>query len=385
MTNISNGRYSILTTSQYTYYDAAGNKKTANGTAMYLGAGKGVTTLTGNANLPTGFTFRDKFYVVTRIAPYTLSGTSGTPYTLGGGPNLTTIDEYAFYNCPTISSLTITGPLTKVGMDAFSVMTNCAEVTLETDNDISPSFTNRLYGGCKSGFKFFVNNKIYYSCFSNMGSWGSINSDSQMRSQLKPFLKAEANVQPFSCYMDYVDLSASGLTNAYWVTGYDSSKATLKTTKATSGQSNIWSRGLILTNLTPGKIYKLQYGTSNYLMVTTYLTHNGKTPTTVNASSGYHVWNAGSKTFVKPTSSVTVPVGSAMLSLPTSAQSINTWTIDILGNPYDVNNDGKVDVGDVNTVLAAILAHSNNAKYDVNGDTKVDVGDVNTILAAILN
>ena len=54
-------------------------------------------------------------------------------------------------------------------------------------------------------------------------------------------------------------------------------------------------------------------------------------------------------------------------------------------DPCDVNEDGKVDVGDVNAVLEAILAGSKDAKFDVNNDTKVDVGDVNTILDAILN
>ena len=55
------------------------------------------------------------------------------------------------------------------------------------------------------------------------------------------------------------------------------------------------------------------------------------------------------------------------------------------GNKYDVNKDGKVDVGDVNTVLGDILATGGKTiAYDVNGDGKVDVGDVNSILAAIL-
>ena len=51
----------------------------------------------------------------------------------------------------------------------------------------------------------------------------------------------------------------------------------------------------------------------------------------------------------------------------------------------DVNGDGVVDVGDVNTVLADILETGGTTiAYDVNGDGKVDVGDVNTILAIIL-
>ena len=54
-------------------------------------------------------------------------------------------------------------------------------------------------------------------------------------------------------------------------------------------------------------------------------------------------------------------------------------------NRYDVNHDGAVNVGDVNTVLADILATGGRtAAYDVNGDGAVNVGDVNAILAAIL-
>ena len=55
------------------------------------------------------------------------------------------------------------------------------------------------------------------------------------------------------------------------------------------------------------------------------------------------------------------------------------------GDPLDVNSDGRVDVGDVNAILAAILAGNTDAVLDVNGDGRVDVGDVNTILDAILS
>lgn len=69
---------------------------------------------------------------------------------------------------------------------------------------------------------------------------------------------------------------------------------------------------------------------------------------------------------------------------------IKAWTLDAsaeggAGNPLDVNGDGNVDVGDVNTVLGDILnTGGTTLSYDVNNDGHVDVGDVNTILAAIL-
>lgn len=51
----------------------------------------------------------------------------------------------------------------------------------------------------------------------------------------------------------------------------------------------------------------------------------------------------------------------------------------------DVNGDNKVDVGDVNTILVAILTGDHSAVYDINGDGDVNVGDVNTVLGTILD
>ena len=51
---------------------------------------------------------------------------------------------------------------------------------------------------------------------------------------------------------------------------------------------------------------------------------------------------------------------------------------------WDVNCDLKIDVGDVNSVLSAILVERTDDQYDVNNGGAVDVGDVNSVLAEIL-
>ena len=51
----------------------------------------------------------------------------------------------------------------------------------------------------------------------------------------------------------------------------------------------------------------------------------------------------------------------------------------------DANGDGKVDAGDVQTVLIGIANTDNNPAYDANGDGLVDAGDVQTILIMIAN
>lgn len=51
----------------------------------------------------------------------------------------------------------------------------------------------------------------------------------------------------------------------------------------------------------------------------------------------------------------------------------------------DVNQDGEVNIADVNTVVGFILSGENNPVGDVNGDGEVNVADVNAIIEQILN
>lgn len=80
-----------------------------------------------------------------------------------------------------------------------------------------------------------------------------------------------------------------------------------------------------------------------------------------------------------------VTFGSTALSVPQFACVIAAFNIPAaVGSPLDINNDGSVDVGDVNTILEAIIAGDTPMTLDLNGDKSVDVGDVNTLLDAIL-
>ena len=51
----------------------------------------------------------------------------------------------------------------------------------------------------------------------------------------------------------------------------------------------------------------------------------------------------------------------------------------------DVNNDGEVNIADVNTVIDYILGDRSRLSIDVNGDGEVNIADVNAIIAIILN
>ena len=59
-----------------------------------------------------------------------------------------------------------------------------------------------------------------------------------------------------------------------------------------------------------------------------------------------------------------------------------TWRVQIMG---DLNDDARINVGDVNIALNDIIATGGTTlDYDVNGDGTVNVGDVNSILNIII-
>lgn len=62
------------------------------------------------------------------------------------------------------------------------------------------------------------------------------------------------------------------------------------------------------------------------------------------------------------------------------------WPVGIYG---DVNNDGEVNIGDVNTVIGIILGKSYDSgtmqRADVDGNGEVNIGDVNAIIKVLLS
>ena len=51
----------------------------------------------------------------------------------------------------------------------------------------------------------------------------------------------------------------------------------------------------------------------------------------------------------------------------------------------DVNNDGEVNIGDINSLVNAIMDGDSNEAYDVNGDGEINIADINVIVQTILD
>ena len=54
------------------------------------------------------------------------------------------------------------------------------------------------------------------------------------------------------------------------------------------------------------------------------------------------------------------------------------------GLPGDVNQDGVVNISDINAVINIILASGYDKNADVNGDNVVNISDINAIISIIL-
>ena len=51
----------------------------------------------------------------------------------------------------------------------------------------------------------------------------------------------------------------------------------------------------------------------------------------------------------------------------------------------DVNNDGEVNIADINAVIDMILSGNSDMHGDVNGDNEVNIADINAVIDIILN
>ena len=79
-----------------------------------------------------------------------------------------------------------------------------------------------------------------------------------------------------------------------------------------------------------------------------------------------------------------VPINSLEVYKSTSPWSLFDKVIGINFNTPDVNDDGEVNIADVNACIDAITNNDLSDIYDVNGDGEISIADINAIIAAIL-
>lgn len=126
----------------------------------------------------------------------------------------------------------------------------------------------------------------------------------------------------------------------------------------------------------------------------TYSLDNGTTWETANAFDGEDAITVPEKSEVVATWLLNLTASQPVIfritmfgggNAATYLDDFSLYYTDAEVNAYDVNRDGEVNLGDVNSVINAILSPAEqHLSADVNGDGEVNIGDINAIIQTIL-
>lgn len=354
-------------------------------------------------------------YLITQIGDSCLAGAKST--TLNIPSSVTRIGDNAFYGVSTITTANLTLPsgLTYIGANAFRSTKLTGEIKIPStvtsighDAFWNVPLTSIFFSGDKPGtlgadawdsgsnapnLTVWVKNEYAYKfldaasnsswssgCKTRLGAWIQPTRSTVLYGSVLPGNFSSANI------------------NAYYASGYDKSNPTkqLTLTKANQAPENT---GLLLIDLTPNKEYRIPRPTGSVSApMTNYFVATPRTNTSMASVTVGYKWDydANPKHFVKQTStwyygpSYDNGYGTAYLKL-SSAEAINDVYTSLypytqpVGVPGDVNNDGKVDITDVNLVINMMLGKASyNAKGDMNNDGKIDITDVNLVINKML-
>lgn len=118
------------------------------------------------------------------------------------------------------------------------------------------------------------------------------------------------------------------------------------------------------------------------------------TVTPSNVTNGSVTWSSSNTSVVSVNSSGIVTAngaGSAVITASTTDGTNLSAVCNVTVNPAkimgDVNNDGEVNIADINTVIDVILGGYSDhiSACDVNGDGEINIADINTIIDIILD
>ena len=300
---------------------------------------------------------------------------------------LTHIDKGAFMGTKLTGEVKIPASVTSIGLQAFAEMTELSSLYFpgpKPETLGAGAWTNDIDN---PDLTVWVPNEYAYQYLDAASEWGDF-----WTNQLAVWIKPTIATQMFSSVIP-TDLAGSGIT-AYYAKSFNKTNTTQQLTLASvnKGAKNM---GMLLTDLTVGNEYRIARPTGtvtsprpNYFV--------GTASSEVNVAEqaiGYY-WDAEATTphFVKPTGEIFSPCGSGYLKLETilgagiSNIFTNLWPRQILRG--DINDDGSVDVSDVNIVINIMLGKAQASSYpgnaDLNDDGHVDVSDVNALINIML-
>ncbi len=355
--------------------------------------------VTGAVEVPASITINGKAYAVTAID--TLAFGTANGFSLTGCANVDTIAYRAFYNQPVtavkmpavshvgkeafygsnIVSAELPDKRISFGVDAF---TNCS--------DLRRIVTSRY---CTWDGKFFGNNAssfCYYARINNvaevMESLNEYDYDDQYKcgERVAPCFKAEYTTFLLAAQANLTANNSNLPSLPRYITSYDAATGTARTSQ---GVSNIdASRGIILTDLTPGALYMIPRNYNKFSDdYTSILEANTRASSfNIGGRNEAYYWDHENLKFVRHRSGrYYIGSGSACLVVKDAGDEIYLDLFPKASTTGDVNGDGIVDITDVNMTINMVLGKvTKTTAGDIDGSGDVDITDVNAVINLML-
>ncbi len=331
---------------------------------------------------------------LTTIGNYAFTSCSSLNVTLPS--SITSIGKYAFYNCKALTKDQIlgeAGKTLKMGYKAFD-SSGVSKMTIGCTGNGAFSVDSCFFGNTKDFKLYFHSNIFYWARHTLASTWAE-----KDRNCILPYALCDDNNKAIVCF----DIDVSQLQGyAMIVSNYNASARNLYTVYlGTYASIPAGTPVVVLCTPTGGKyIYfnaasaPLEPSKYNNLLVgttaSTYLQPSAKATYIYSSADGkfHHVSTTNWRDNL-------VPGCSAYLKLPDEYDSIdvlpfggNDPTGGITTTKGDIDNNGVVDVTDLNILINIILGKSSASNYggraDVTGEGNIDVSDINAVINIIL-
>ncbi len=318
-------------------------------------------------------------YLITEIGDSCFAGSSIAKIDFFKMPHLTRIGRKAFYGSA-LTSAELPGNEISLGEDAF---TNCTSLT-EIVTSYYCTWDGKFYGNNADNFNYFSSNYYVTNAMKSLNAY-DYDGNYNCGERVAPCFTADQTtfLLAVQAHLKYADSNLP--SKPRYVTSYDAATGIAATSSGLDYM--VAGRGIIITDLTPGTLYKIPryYGTYSDSNTSILVPNSRSSAYSIGGRSGAYYWDYENLKFVKPTGRFYLPAGQAYLEVKNGGDEIYLDLFPGSQAKGDLNGDGIVDITDVNMAINMVLGKTEKTTAaDVDGSGDVDITDVNAIINLML-